>query len=81
MHYLRELVWLSAIYNFRITASHIPGIENAIADAISRLHEPEFLFKVFKYFAHLSHGNVFFLSPPLVCHMSVLSCYFLLFRY
>ena len=77
MHYLRELFWLSAIYNFRITASHIPGIENAI----SRLHEPEFLFKACKYFAHLSHGNVFFLSHPLVCHMSVLSYYFLLFRY
>ena len=81
MHYLRELFWLSAIYNFRITASHIPGIENAIADAISRLHEPEFSFKACKYFAHLSHGNVFFLSHPLVCHMSVLSYYFLLFRY
>ena len=81
MHYLRELFWLSAIYNFGITASHIPGIENAIADAISRLHDSEFLFKACKYFAHLSHGNVFFLSHPLVCHMSVLSYYFLLFRY
>ena len=77
MHYLLELFWLSAICNSRITASHIPGTKNAIADAISRLHEAEFLFKACKYFAHLCHGNVFF-SHTLVCHMSVLSYYFLL---
>ena len=28
MPYLRRLFWLSAIYNFRITARHIPGKEN-----------------------------------------------------
>ena len=37
---LRRVFWLSAIYNFRIHAVHIPGQENSLADAASRLHEP-----------------------------------------
>ena len=40
MPYLRRLFWASAIYNFRITARHIPGKENFIADPISHLHSP-----------------------------------------
>ena len=43
MGFLRELFWLSAIYNFRITAKHIPGQKNVVADAISRLHESYYL--------------------------------------
>ena len=37
---LRRVFWLSAIHNFRIFAVHIPGSENKLADAASRLHEP-----------------------------------------
>ena len=37
MHMLRELFWLSATQGFRITAAHIPGAQNVIADAASRL--------------------------------------------
>ena len=37
---LRYVFWLSPIYNFRLTASYIPGIQNALADKIPRLHEP-----------------------------------------
>ena len=40
MKCLRYIFWLSAIYNFRLTVSYIPGIQNALADTISRLHEP-----------------------------------------
>ena len=40
MGYLRQLFWLSAVYNFRFTASYIPGKQNLIADAVSRLHQP-----------------------------------------
>ena len=40
MKCLRYVFWLSAIYNFRLTASYIPGIQNALADEISQLHEP-----------------------------------------
>ena len=34
MHALRQLFWLSASYNFRFTAMHIPGRHNVIADAV-----------------------------------------------
>ena len=40
MHFLRQLFWLSAIYNFRFIAKHIQGKHNVIADAVSRLHQP-----------------------------------------
>ena len=39
MPFLRELFWLSAIYNFKITAKFVPGKLNILADTISRLHE------------------------------------------
>lgn len=39
MKYLRYMFWLSVIYNFRLTACHVPGVDNVLADRISRLHE------------------------------------------
>jgi hypothetical protein len=39
MKCLRELFWLSAIFNFQVKAVFIPGIKNDIPDAISRLHQ------------------------------------------
>ena len=36
---LRQLFWLSALFNFRITVQYIKGKHNTVADAISRLHE------------------------------------------
>lgn len=36
---LHLLFWLSAIYNFKLTAVYIPGRVNVISDAVSRLHE------------------------------------------
>ena len=38
MPYLRELFWHSAIHNFEISAKYVPGIDNDLPDAISRLH-------------------------------------------
>jgi hypothetical protein len=38
---LRSLFWLSATYNFRFVAQHVPGLENTCADFISRLHEKQ----------------------------------------
>ena len=38
MQALRRLFWLSAVYNFQITAKYIPGQQNGVADAVSRLH-------------------------------------------
>lgn len=40
MVHLRELFWLSALYNFELVCKHIPGTENIYADAISRLRQP-----------------------------------------
>ena len=37
MMYLRQLFWLSAIYNFKIQAIYLPGKLNVWADAVSRL--------------------------------------------
>ena len=38
MSLVRELFWWATVFNFRIRAVHIPGRENILADAISRLH-------------------------------------------
>ena len=40
---LRDLFWLSARHNFHITALHFEGLCNPVADAISRLYEPQLL--------------------------------------
>ncbi|XP_078368365.1 uncharacterized protein LOC144652227 [Oculina patagonica] len=42
MQWLRSIFWLSATFNFRITARYIPSKANTMADAISRLHDPAF---------------------------------------
>ena len=39
MDSLRRVFWLSALYNFRLTAVYYPGHCNVIADSVSRLHE------------------------------------------
>jgi hypothetical protein len=39
MQSLRRIFWLSAVFNFRITARYYGGSSNRIADAVSRLHE------------------------------------------
>ena len=40
MQSLCRICWLSAIFNFKIKAKYFPGVENVLADAVSRLHEP-----------------------------------------
>ena len=41
MHYLRELFMLTAMHNFHITAQHLSGKLNVIADCLSRLDEKD----------------------------------------
>jgi hypothetical protein len=43
MEWMREVFWLSNLYNFSIRGVHIPGVYNVVADAVSRLHMPGFL--------------------------------------
>lgn len=40
MYHLRELFWISTMYNFELKCHHIPGSENILADSISRLRQP-----------------------------------------
>ena len=37
---VREMFWLSLKYGFRLTARHVPGEQNFMADMISRLNDP-----------------------------------------
>ena len=50
MRYLRNLFWLSAIYNFRFTAIYISGKQKGIADSESCLHQPT---KCLAFYEHL----------------------------
>ena len=66
---LRQLFWLSAMYNFHISARFLLGISNTVADDISRLHEPGRLEKIISY-VHMSPGF------PCTCLMLVFLLYF-----
>ncbi len=79
MPYIRELFWLSAIYNFSLTAVHIAGSSNVMADTISRLHEqsqlPYLLFLLREWaVAHVCMYEMFWFS----LHMSRSTFMFLL---
>ena len=43
MAMVREIFWLATAFNFKIRAVHIPGVENVLADAISRMHDHKFI--------------------------------------
>ena len=49
MVWLRDLFWLSAVYNFRLSARYIPGKDNFAADAISRINCVKYLFRAMPY--------------------------------
>ena len=49
MSALRNLFWLSVPYNFHITSKYICGISNTVADAASRIHEPNKLALLLSY--------------------------------
>ena len=66
---LRQLFWLSAMYNFHISARFLPGLSNTVADDISRLHEPGRLEKIIPY-VHMSPG-----FPPHMSHASFSSLF------
>lgn len=53
MDSLRRVFWLSAYYNFKISAVYYPGESNVIADALSRVHEPAAWNVIRKIFPHL----------------------------
>lgn len=71
MQCLRKLFWLSATYNFHLTAQHLAGSLNIAADSASRLHSP----------GHLQTLLPFTAYTPLWLHISSQSLHFLLNRF
>ena len=72
MSWLRRLFWLSAIYNFRITARHIKGADNVTADAISRMHIRNFLLRAFSLLTVVTLVSVLICSHYyVICLMPV----------
>ena len=71
MKYLRSLFWLSAFYNFHLTARYLPGTLNIVADRAFRLHLPGYLQSLLPF----SNGT------PLTYHMSSDYFTFLLGRF
>lgn len=76
MQELRSLFWLSALYNFHITAVYVEGAKNTIADAISRLHERKRLLGFYRFICDAS-SPALANGIPLAAHMSVKGQFFL----
>ena len=76
----RALFWLSATFNFRITAQHIKGTLNTVADAISRLHNPTHVFTLNQVLSHWFPAQTH-LQAPLHYHISDYSSAFLFSRF
>lgn len=70
MQALRALFWLSALYNFHITAVYLEGVNNTLADSISRLHESKGLLSFYSFLCTKVTAAVAN-SVPLTAHMSI----------
>lgn len=75
MIYLRKLFWLSANFNFRLKVFHVPGVDNVIADHISRLHDADHFLPFLEFLQSLHAFPVVTLSA--IEHMTQ-SCYYYL---
>jgi hypothetical protein len=53
---LRQVFWLSAKFNFKLRAIHVPGCINNIPDAISRLHEVGQVLRLHSLLSNWYHG-------------------------
>jgi hypothetical protein len=67
MGVVREVFWLSTLYNFKIRAVHIAGKLNIVADAVSRLHSVKAYSTLFSYL------GVCFPLPLHICILYFLS--------
>ena len=81
MQALRCLFWLSAVYNFRITAKYIPGQQNGVADAVSRLHSLHHLLYFWQALIAVYGPSTGVATDLLVNHMPYQSSFFLFCRY
>ena len=71
MRCIHSLFWLSATFNFHLTAKFLPGVLNIAADSASRLATPGFLETLLPYMD----------CSPLHWHMSPKTLLFLLDRF
>ena len=74
MHYIRQLFWLSAIYNFRLIVKHISSKNNVLADVVSRLHDRDTFVKFFQYHLH-NAGKFQLISKSHVSGLTSISLY------
>ena len=70
MKALRSLFWLSAVFNFSLCAVFLPGKDNSLADACSRLHDKGQLSRLYGLMPSLSLTS--FCVSDLSHHMSPL---------
>ena len=71
MDAIRQLFWLSTKYNFELRAVHIGGVYNVTSDTISRLHQLNYLAKLYGIVHGLAEPrslNIFFWN--MAQHMS-----------
>lgn len=61
MHLVRHLLMSAARHNFTFIAEHLPGVQNTIADALSRFHWQEF-----RQLAPLAHRFPVVVPPALL---------------
>lgn len=59
MNHLRNMFWLTAKYNFKLHAVHIPGILNCLPDTISRLHDPSHASSLISLLKNWSHKSYY----------------------
>ena len=64
MKCLHSLFWLSSLFNFHLTAKHLPGVKNIAADSASRLTIP----------GHLQTLLIYTACTPLGFHVLKISC-------
>ena len=57
MEWLKELFWLSAKHNFHLSARHVQGCHNVLADLLSRLSKEYSISHLMSYIA--STGTAF----------------------
>ena len=80
MQALHQFFWLSAVYNFRITAKYIPGQQNVVADAVLWLHSLHHLLYFWQALIAVYGLSTGLAADLLVNHMPYQSSLFLFCR-
>ena len=71
MTWLLQLFWLSAVFNFHLTARHIRGKDNVVSDIISRLDQypiPTW-YRFIRYIGLNANCIDYHISPKTLCYL------------